>query len=90
MIDICRNPGEGFLRWSWEEGGGQLGSVLWVTWYVLGRCRRFVPGYGLCRWFDTQLGEGGGRDEYVWTRSTYEHWPQKLFMPLLLRILRHC
>ena len=48
-------------------------------------------GYGLCRLFDTQLGEGGGRDEYVWTRSTDEHWPQEVvfaftfedFAPLL-------
>ena len=35
-----------------------------------------VLGHGLCRLFDTRLGEGGGRDEYVWTRSICVRWPQ--------------
>ena len=33
-------------------------------------------GNGLCRSFDTRLGEGDCRDEYVWRRSTYEHKPK--------------
>lgn len=31
---------------------------------------------GLCRLFDTRLGEGDCMDGFVWTRSTYEHWPR--------------
>ena len=76
MIDRCRNPGGESLQWSWEEGGGRLGLVLWVTWYVPGCCRRLVLRHGLCRLFDTRLEEGGGKDEYFWTESTCKHWPK--------------
>ena len=31
-------------------------------------------GNGLCRLFDTRLGEGDCKDEFVWTPSTYEYW----------------